>query len=155
MPSPAVTCILGTPADLNALSVLMQSFYTTGGLAYTPAVAAATAELLANPALGFVILIAEDGAVIGYLVILYGFSLERGGKTALLDEFFVIPARRGAGRGKAALQEAIRLSRLAGCQEMFLEVDHDNPRAKQLYESAGFVAMNRNVMTKPLHAGNA
>src|SRR4051794_32184903 len=44
-----------------------------------------------------------DGANAGYFVLTLGFSLEFGGRFALLDEFYMEPSNRGKGIGAGVM----------------------------------------------------
>ena len=148
-----VTCMVATAADRAAVGQWMQAFYAEGHLAYGPATEAALEELLADPRLGMAVLIKRrgagrgDGEGVGYFVLTFLHSLERGGKMALLDELFLLPHARGQGIGKLAVKAAIELAREAGCRAVGLEVDEENARARRLYEKAGFTGMGRHFLT--------
>ncbi len=150
--TPAVTARPATPADLPALLAMMQAFCAEDRIAFDPArVAAGVRALLAEPALGTILLLGE-AADAGYLVLTRGFSLEQGGTYALLDEVFVAPHARGRGVGAGALALAARTARTWGVGTLRLEVHHHNPRAKALYLRAGFRDDHRDLLTRPLAA---
>ena len=44
--------------------------------------------MLGDPRLGRLFAIDDDGSVVGYLVLTFGFSLEFGGRNAVVDELF-------------------------------------------------------------------
>jgi ribosomal protein S18 acetylase RimI-like enzyme len=70
-------------------------------------------------------------------------TLERGGRTAWLDELYVIPERRGRGIGTALLRAAIDSAQAAGALAVDLEIDADHQRAAALYRRAGFTPLPR------------
>jgi GNAT superfamily N-acetyltransferase len=145
-----VTCVIAAAADRAVVSQWMRDFYAEGHLSYGPATEAALGELLGNPGLGMAVIIrrgGRDGEGVGYFVLTFMHSLERGGRMALLDELFLVPEVRGKGIGKIAMMEAVRLAREAGCLAVGLEVDEDNMRARRLYESAGFTGAGRYFLT--------
>jgi GNAT superfamily N-acetyltransferase len=89
-------------------------------------------------------LIARDGAeVLGFAYVAYTWTLEHGGKSAWLEELYVVPDRRGRGIGTHILRTALDLARGAGCAAVDLEVDHEHARAARLYEREGFRAHRR------------
>jgi len=151
-----VTCIVATAADRAVVGQWMQAFYAEGHLVYGPATEAALEQLLADPRLGMAVILRRGGAAgrdgegVGYFILTFLHSLERGGKMALLDELFLLPHARGQGIGKVAVAAAVRFAREAGSGAMALEVDQGNIRAQRLYESIGFVSQGRDLLTLSL-----
>ncbi len=139
-----------TPADAPALLPLMRAFYQEEHLAFTPQVEAALHALLADPSLGRALLIHHHHALAGYLVLCFTFSLEAGGRAALLDELFIAPAHRRQGLATAALHHAFTIAAANNCRAMVLEVNHHNPTAKSLYLAHGFTHPARDFLTRPL-----
>src|SRR5438067_2150985 len=91
-------------SDLDTLVRFVRAFYTGERIAFdAPTVRAALAEMLDDPTLGrvWVTMLGDD--LIGYLVLTFGYSIEFGGRFALLDELFIDEAHRGQGAGTAAL----------------------------------------------------
>ena len=139
-----------TFSNRHIVAALMRDFYAEQSLPFTPAVIAAMENLLSDDARGLIYLLHNDAANQGYFVLTYGYSLERAGPTALLDELYITPPARRKGLATAALRFAIELARAAGCQALHLEVDHDNPIAHNLYTRSGFITHNRHYLTLPL-----
>lgn len=139
-----------TPADHPLLSQLLREFYTEGELDFTPAVQNALLELLTSPHLGLAVLIHENNRLAGYFILTFFFSLERAGKTALLDELYLRPDFRRQGLGKAALAHAQSLARAAHCKTLHLEVDPQNRPAHALYVKSGFQNQDRQFLSLPL-----
>jgi len=104
--------------------------------------------LLADPSLGGVWMIERTGAgPIGYAVLTLGYSLEFGGRFALLDELFIREEHRGAGAGRQALARIEQICRGLGLAAVRLEVDRTNRVARELYRKVGFAAHDRDLMT--------
>lgn len=103
-------------------------------------VRAPLATLLTNAHLGAGWLAIEDGNAVGYLLIVYVFSLEHHGLTAEVDEFFVAESHRSAGVGLAMLQEAEQAAARQGCSNLSLQVSRHNQHARRFYLRAGFAA---------------
>ncbi len=146
----AIHCLIATPADLPKLDSLMQMFYAEQSLAYGPATRDALRQLIDSPAHGRACLIKAHhahGAPVGYFILTYMFSVERGGRAALLDELYIDPAARNLGNGSAALRAAIEMARANHCRSVHLEVDRANRGARKLYETLGFVAQDREFLT--------
>jgi len=130
---------------------MMRALYEHEGLTFDEAgMRAAFRALLGDPALGSTWLVLEDGVPAGYAVATWGFTAELGGRFLFLDELLVLPERRGRGLGSVALarleEEALR----GGAGGIRLEVARDNPRARDLYFSAGYVDPGRLFLTKRL-----
>jgi len=146
------------PDDLHELVAMMAEFYSDSPYTLNPRRAAeAFAPLLADERLGHVWFIrAADSREVGYLVLTFSYSMEYGGPSAVVDDFFVRPAFRGAGLGKAALAEATSLCAARGVRAIHVETGEDNPRALAVYRSVGFADTHRVHLTlklaEPTHA---
>lgn len=136
------------PGDRELLVNLMSQYYAEVGYPMEPAEAAVAFDrLLGDPHLGRVWLLVTGKAVVGYLVLTLGFSLEYGGTDAFIDDLFVQSAHRGTGLGTAAL-EAVRASCPGlGIRALHLTVERSNPRAEALYRRLGFKEGDRRLLT--------
>ncbi|MFC5411709.1 GNAT family N-acetyltransferase [Larkinella bovis] len=103
-------------------------------------------QMLDTPSLGSLWLIDHDRQPVGYVVLTYGFALEFGGKTALVDELFIEEAHRGVGRGGRVLRGIQQLTDQIGVSVVLLQTEKYNVRAKRLYESLGFVDQERSTL---------
>jgi GNAT superfamily N-acetyltransferase len=65
-------------------------------------------------------------------------SLWVSGPDVLLQELYVVPARRGEGLGRALLEATIEAAREAGASHIELNTSDDDTAAIGLYESFGF-----------------
>lgn len=124
-----------TAADLDALLPLIREFYTVDRHSYDEAkVRRALEPLLADDAYGVVWLIGEP--VCGYAVVTWSYSLESGGRDALLDEIYV--SRRGLGIGSRALGAILADLPGRGLTRMFLETESHNSDVRRFYARQGF-----------------
>ena len=105
-------------------------------------------QLVENDALGRLLVIELNGELIGYAVIGFGFSLEFGGRDALLDEFYLRKAHRGEGIGTKVLQSIEALCRAKGIAAVHLEADYVNARVHEFYKRMGYRDHDRHLMTK-------
>jgi len=80
----------------------------------------------------------DAGAVVGYAIIAFWFSLELEGRTALLDEFYLMPDYRGKGAGTSLLGQLELILQRQGIRWLRLEVDPVHGEAARLYERCGF-----------------
>jgi ribosomal protein S18 acetylase RimI-like enzyme len=141
-----------TRSDLETFLTLQRDFYAGASLEIAPEVIAATSALIDDDALGLICLVSDDTGIVGYFVLTYGYSLERGGRFALLDELYIVPAARNRGLGRAAVTHAAELACSARCRSLHLEAEHRNLRVQALYAGLGFLKLARHYLTLPLHS---
>ena len=143
---------MATRADEAQLIALMREFYIEDQIAFDESrVRRGVDALLADPRNGEVLmLLDENGAVGGYVVIAMGFSLEQGGHFALLDELYLAPGVRGRGRGRQALAIVEQRARARGVERLRLEVNRHNELARRLYLASGYINDTRDLLTLPL-----
>jgi ribosomal protein S18 acetylase RimI-like enzyme len=138
-----------TIADLPSILPLMREFYEFEGILYDRDRALRLlTQLLNDSRCGQLVIIEHESKIAGYMVVGFGFSIEFGGRDALLDELFVNPEFRGLGFGSQAIAFAISLCKQAGIEALHLEADHFNERAHDLYLRLGFSDHKRHLMTK-------
>jgi GNAT superfamily N-acetyltransferase len=103
-------------------------------------VVSALGPLLADDSLGQVwLLIDPDGSEpCGYAVVTWGYSLESGGREALLDELYV--RERDRGTGSRALPQILAAATAAGAVRLFLETEAHNEAVRRFYRRHGLVA---------------
>ena len=89
----------------------------------------------------------KDSAVAGYMLLAYTFSQEAGGKTAWIEEIYILPEFRSQGLGSEFF-EFIKSEIEPVCARLRLEVEEDNIRAKKLYASLGFKPLEYEQMIR-------
>lgn len=125
------------PADVDAIVAIEQLSFSD------PWSESSFRDLLNHPRIYFACArerSREEGSgekVVGYVVAWFAAG---EGEVANLA---VGPASRGRGIGAVLLEAALAEGRRLGAMEMFLEVRSSNVRARQLYESRGFVEVGR------------
>jgi ribosomal protein S18 acetylase RimI-like enzyme len=140
-----------TTADEPTLLELMREFYLHEGIAWVESAArAALRGVLDDPSHGRAVLIEVDGAVAGYFVVCFGWSLEFHGRDAFVDELYLRDRFRGRGIGTRALEVAAELCRTSGVRALHLEVERSNTRAQAVYRRTGFVDREHYLMTRRL-----
>jgi GNAT superfamily N-acetyltransferase len=97
-------------------------------------------QILANPAVGEIYVIEQDGRIVASVSLLWTISTALGGKVALLEDFIVHPGYRGQGLGRRLLNYALDRARQSGCLRVQLLTDHDNLQAQAIYQQAGLEA---------------
>ena len=85
---------------------------------------------------------------LGYAVITWGYSLESGGREALIDEIYL--RERGQGIGTQVLETLFNSLREIGIKKMFLETETHNARARRFYARSGFEADDSIWMSRDL-----
>jgi ribosomal protein S18 acetylase RimI-like enzyme len=136
-------------SDLEKLTELMRRYYQADGLRFDHDRAlAAFQELLCHSEFGRVWMIETGGDTAGYVVLCYGFSMEYGGRDAILDDLYLEQAYRGQGIGKLALKYVEEHCEKAGICAIHLEVSRSNTIAQELYRKAGFVDHDHYLLTK-------
>ncbi len=144
--------------DRDLVLSLIRQLYDHEGIDFIPErVGAALDRLLTQPDWGTVVLIqpASDPQpdrppIAGYAVLAYLYSLEFGGRVALLDELWISEAWRGQGLGRKAMGAIEQFCRDRGLVALRLEVGKTNQVARSLYQSLGFQDLDRDFWTKRL-----
>lgn len=93
------------------------------------------AELAARPRRDYVVLLDEDGVIVGYG------GTDRGGDTVDVMTVAVDPSRQGSGHGRTLLTALLERAVDAGVGAALLEVRADNAAAIRLYERHGFTLL--------------
>jgi ribosomal protein S18 acetylase RimI-like enzyme len=144
-----ITLRAATPADLDDILPRTRALNDHEGITIsTPQLKAALEKLLADSNLGGV-WVMEDGGVIGYAIVTFGYDLEFGGRDAWLTELWVDELARGRGAGGTALALLEPELRARDVKAYHLQVRPEN-RAMRLYERAGFERVPRAILTRRL-----
>jgi ribosomal protein S18 acetylase RimI-like enzyme len=140
-------------SDMDRLLEMRQDFCRHEEIAFDASRAyAALAQLLGVPSLGRVWLVENDGELVGYIVLTFGYSLEFDGRDAYVDEIYLKESCRGRGLGRNTLRFAEAKCAQLGVRALHLEVDRNNARALAVYLKAGFEDRNNFLLTKRLAA---
>jgi ribosomal protein S18 acetylase RimI-like enzyme len=140
--------------DLGLLLDFIRGLYAAEHISFDEDRAArALGGLLEEPSPGWIWIVERRGEPVGYAVVTLGYSLEFGGRFALLDELFIAESHRGAGVGRQVLDRIAEVCREMRLQAVRLEVERANEAACGLYRRAGFVAHDRDLMTLWLDGG--
>ncbi len=138
-----------TSVHLDMLLDLIRDYYTFDGLLFDALKQrSALSGLIANSQHGYIWLIELDNAVVGYMAVCFGYSLEFGGRDAFVDEIYLLPEVRGQGIGTQAIQVMIETCRTNGIQALHLEVSLKNESAVAYYEKSGFERRNFALMSR-------
>jgi len=91
-----------------------------------------------HPTVHALLAFAGDEAV-GFATCFLGYSTFRAMPLLNVHDIAVLPAWRGRAFASHLLSEIETLGRSLGCCRITLEVRDDNPRARSIYDRAGFV----------------
>lgn len=98
---------------------------------------AALREILSNPGIGKILVLHENGTVIGMVSLLFTVSTACGGKAILLEDMVIKSSHRSKGTGSILLGHAMAFARSNGYTRITLLTDSDNPTIR-FYERHGF-----------------
>jgi diamine N-acetyltransferase len=151
-----VTCCPASEADIEVLLRMMRHLYEHDGVPFDEARSRrGTLELMESPEEGSVWLLTVEGAVAGYCVLTFGFSIEYHGRHGFIDELFVLEGYRGHGLGSLAIEQASAVCRSLGMRVILLEVAFENERAHALYARMGFREHGRRLMSRTIDDDDA
>jgi diamine N-acetyltransferase len=137
--------------DCEQLVELMAEFYAESDYPLNRQRAAtAFRQLLERPALGRAWFVTESGSAVGYIVLTIGFSMEYGGLSAFIDDFYIRPTHRGRGLGHRTLKAVKHWAVEQGIRALHLEVGRDNGAGQAVYRKAGFTDNDRQLLTVQL-----
>lgn len=134
-------------ADASRLLSLIEAFCQADGHPFNQArVLAALLPLLRDDRHGVVWMIGEP--VAGYAVVTWGYSLESGGRDALLDEIYVSHPNRGL--GARAVEEILADLAERSIRRIFLETEAANAAVRRFYSRLGFVEEDSTWMAREI-----
>lgn len=134
--------------DVDALLACARAFHAEDDHPLGPAGEKALLALIdpASPH-GRIFVLEANGAIVGYVALCFGYSVEYGGRDAFVDDLYVAPASRGRG-GAARLYEAARDAAVAaGCNALHLEVMPGNA-TEAWYRRLGFRDRGSKMMSR-------
>lgn len=138
---------LAKPEDFDRLVPLVQAFQSEAGIENSAEnLREALHPLLEGSPYGAAYLLGPARAPIGYIVIVFTWSLEFAGLEGYVDEFYIRPNVRGRGIGAEVLRTLPKALAGAGLNALSLEVQRDNERAIRLYSRARFISRDDYVM---------
>lgn len=107
----------------------------------------ALAASLGDPTWARIWLIQAGEETAGYVVLTFGFSMEYGGRDAIIDEFFLRAAYRRRGLGSQVVDFLKAFCRSEGIRALHLEVFDHNQAAYEFYRRHGFRERNSRFMS--------
>jgi ribosomal protein S18 acetylase RimI-like enzyme len=144
IPFPQVTFRRARRQDVPTLLRFIRAYYRHDRRPFNVRTAGtAVRTLLTHPRQGRIWLICDRGKPVGYVVLTFGFSLEFGGREAVLEELYLMPSSRHRGIGACAVSFITSEARLLGMRALHLEVASWNTAARRVYEKAGLRVRER------------
>jgi GNAT superfamily N-acetyltransferase len=147
-----VTLALATRQDLSRLFEWRRQMWRADALQSSDAARAevAMASLIDDRTAGRLWVIHNDAHPVGFVVLVFSFSVEFGGRVAFIDELFIDERFRNIGIGRRAVELVIQEARQLGVRNLLLEVNDQNLPARSIYERCGFTDRKYRLMTKSL-----
>jgi len=126
--------------DLDRLSRLVGDCHAERGIDQTEeGRRAALAPLMEGSPHGAVYLIGPGRAPIGYVVLVFGWSLAQGGLTGTVEEIYIRPGVRQRGIGSEVLTSLPKALAGAGLIALHAEPDRGDERAHRFFSRLRFV----------------
>jgi diamine N-acetyltransferase len=141
---------LPVQTDLEPCLRLMQAYYAFDGIEFSATRARATLEQMVAGNFGQAHLVRHNHQDVGYTILLYGYSLEYGGRVLELDELYLIPEARGLGLGSQILAFVEQQAKAISAVVITLETELENKNAKQFYQKHGYTVLERHILRKKL-----
>jgi GNAT superfamily N-acetyltransferase len=109
--------------------------------------------VLGTKDLGFFLLARQGDEYVGVAYASFTWALEHCGRSAWLEELYVVPRWRSRGVGRALLMSVASEAREHRCAAIDLEVDRGHARAQNLYLREGFKRLPRSRWVRVLDEG--
>ncbi len=123
------------PADEAAFRRLFAGYAAFYEAAVDEATVSATLARILDPAAPMLCRIAEaEGAVAGFAVCVLHEGTFETHPVAYLEDLYVDPARRGAGLGRALIEDLLALGRARGWSRLYWHTRAGNAAARRLYD---------------------
>lgn len=140
IPDPACRVRPASSADIPAMCALLAELFSREAdfLPDAEKQRLGLERILADPAVGRILVCELGGEVVGMVGLLFSVSTAEGGRSAWLEDMVVAPGCRDAGIGGALLARALEAARDEGISRVTLLTDRDNVRAQAFYARRGF-----------------
>ncbi len=146
MPGTSASVMIRPATELDQeaiIHLLLAQLHEHGMTIQATEIAAAVEGVFYRPERGSLFVATMQGIIIGVAYLSFTWTLEHGGKTAWLEELYVVPEHRDEGIGRALLTVVCDHAVAQGCAAVDLEVDTTHQRAAHLYARQGFRPLDR------------
>lgn len=130
---------LDCPADRRIIVQMLNEFMTGQSHSGGPAIEEGVIDDMKSLGIARVYFCQADGEPCGIAVCFLGYSTYQQKVLLNIHDYYIRQGHRGQGLGRRFLQYIEVECRNSGYGRMTLEVYDDNPRARQLYASSGFI----------------
>src|SRR5688572_11271054 len=138
--------------DLTALLSLFEAQLREHDIATSPnSITAVLHTLSVQPQHGLILTASHQDSIIGVAYAASILSLEHGGWSGWLEEFYVLPAWRGRGVGSRLLAAVIAAAKERDWPALDIEVDSAHTRVISLYTRNNFQSISRTRFVRRLH----
>ena len=128
------------------LLAMAESFHLEDGHPLAETSGAALEGAIRGTPLAEAYVVEQNGTLIGYFVLCFTWSIEFGGLVVILDDLYLKKEFRNQGIGSLILSKVKEIAIVKDAVQIFLEVEHANQRAMQLYQRNGFSIRERFMM---------
>jgi GNAT superfamily N-acetyltransferase len=136
---------------IDSVAPLFQAQLREHGISTSlESVLAVVRHVLTHPSHGFVLFASFNGVPIGVAYVACLLSLEHGGNSGWLEEFYVLPEWRNRGFGSQLLARALSTATDRGWRAIDLEFDFTHERVVSLYTRSHFEPVRRNRFVRRL-----
>jgi GNAT superfamily N-acetyltransferase len=135
-------------SDIPALCGLLNELFVQE-IEFTPdceAQKCGLESIIGNRETGRILVMRDNGLVVGMANLLFTVSTALGARVALLEDVVITRERRREGLGGILMKHVKRYAAENGCRRITLLTDQDNAIATKLYESYGFKKSSMKVM---------
>jgi GNAT superfamily N-acetyltransferase len=137
-------------SDCEEIEKLIAEYHSSEGL--TPIkerIAWAVDQQLRDPAMGLLLVVRDEGAILGVTLAVYTPSAELG-RVMTVNDFFVRPNHRRKGVGRQLVKQLTKECKRMKIDEIGLEVLHGNKTAASFWEAVGFEPADRFLFRRKL-----
>jgi GNAT superfamily N-acetyltransferase len=140
---------LATETDTELLLQFMREYYAFDGHAFDePRARTALGAFLQQPGYGHAWIILDGATPVGYIVLVFSYSLEYLGRDAFIDEFYLRESHRRRGWGTRTLDFVEREARALEIRVLHLEVVQQNHAASAFYRKCGYVEHSHRLLSR-------
>jgi len=141
-----------TAQDRSLLVPMIQAFMAEEGIQVSASAIARNLDAMLDHASAMLwIVLSEDGETIGFMTATQTVGLEFG-KSAELEDLYVIPSQRGKGLARRMVAAALNWAKAQGVRELILFVTPDGRQQglEAFYEKLGFEPVDRIMFARSL-----
>ncbi len=95
-------------------------------------------KIIDNKDIGDILLLEENGNIVGMVNLLFTVSTALGGQVAIMEDMVIASSHRSKGFGSALLRSAVLHAKQQGCKRITLLTDKTNSQAQKFYMRHGF-----------------